>query len=91
MTWPATCQGDHCATNDQIAAWLMARDAPGSTVDDLFKRVIYGGTTRATGTLAISSLVPSQEYMVQAWFRHLEPDGSYTYSATAQDIVEAHA
>jgi hypothetical protein len=88
VTWDETIVGDHAALTDKLYLALLATDDPTDTGE---QQISAWAVERDAETLTLTGLVPSDDYNAFAWFRHEEPDGSYTYSPLGQGKATATA
>lgn len=79
LTWDGDIVGDHCADEDTLWGFYAAKGSPGSGAPSVFQRHL-GTVQRSVELDANQGLEIATEYASVHWFRHLEPDGTYTYS-----------
>ena len=87
LTWSTDIVGDHCAATDVLRGFASLKAHP-DTPTDITQ--IPGDTLRSAGTVTLTMDQADTDYCVSVWFRHTEPDDSYTYSPTDSQIAKSH-
>jgi len=79
LTWDTDTPGDHSADEDGMLGACFVKDQPYLGLTSFFTRAI-GNHHRDAGTMSFSGMTGPNTFGALVWFRHTEPDGSYTYS-----------
>lgn len=88
LTWSTENEGDHSADVDEIFACCIENEYIEETRFYTRRIYDYSRSVGATGW-SISGFPTGADVMCLAWFRHEEPDGSYTYSPVFAEIQTA--
>jgi len=88
LTWTSEVPGDHASADDLLFGFVSKQDQP--DLESSFKRNT-SGTLRSALTYSFTGVVPGEDYLYCVWFRHEEPDESYTYSLARTGIATAGA
>lgn len=79
LTWATGGTGDHVGNDDALQYVCVTNDL-NPPVSGAWIKTSSGAAARSAGTYTIPDLASTTDYRVIAWFRHAEPDGTYTYS-----------